>query len=146
MFERPQHLRARCAAGRRVLFVEEALFGDVNGGASLRASMPFALDDATRCISPTETLEYLAAHRRVVPTPVSDVVEPYGRRGLVEIVCNAKELVVRSKALLKAPLSARWRREEESVLPLTGWGKTWNAMWTLVDDAYAAVARTGSVA
>ena len=40
--------------------------------------MPFALNEATRSISPTKTLEYLAAGLPVVSTPVPDVVSEYG--------------------------------------------------------------------
>lgn len=35
--------------------------------------MPFAINEATRYISPTKTLEYMAAHKPVVSTPVPDV-------------------------------------------------------------------------
>ena len=42
------------------------------------AMMPFALNDATRAISPTKTLEFLAGGKPVVSTPVADVVELYG--------------------------------------------------------------------
>ena len=41
------------------------------------ALMPFALNDATRSISPTKTLEYLAAGLPVVSTRVPDVVGDY---------------------------------------------------------------------
>ena len=41
------------------------------------AMMPFALNDATRAISPTKTLEFLAGGKPVVSTPVADVVELY---------------------------------------------------------------------
>ncbi len=40
--------------------------------------MPFALNEATRFISPTKTLEYMAARKRVVSTPVPDVVANWG--------------------------------------------------------------------
>jgi glycosyltransferase involved in cell wall biosynthesis len=40
--------------------------------------MPFALNDATRSISPTKTLEYLAAGLPVVSTRVPDVVHDFG--------------------------------------------------------------------
>jgi glycosyltransferase involved in cell wall biosynthesis len=43
------------------------------------ALMPFALNEATRAISPTKTLEYLAAGLPVVSTRVPDVVADYGR-------------------------------------------------------------------
>ncbi len=40
--------------------------------------LPFARNDATRFISPTKTLEYMAAERPIVSTPITDVAEPYG--------------------------------------------------------------------
>jgi glycosyltransferase involved in cell wall biosynthesis len=42
------------------------------------ALMPFALNEATRSISPTKTLEYLAAGLPVVSTRVADVVTDFG--------------------------------------------------------------------
>lgn len=39
--------------------------------------MPFALNDATRFISPTKTPEFLAAGVPVVSTAISDVIHPY---------------------------------------------------------------------
>jgi glycosyltransferase involved in cell wall biosynthesis len=42
------------------------------------ALMPFALNEATRSISPTKTLEYLAAGLPVVSTHVPDVVSSFG--------------------------------------------------------------------
>ncbi len=47
------------------------------------AIMPFALNDATRSISPTKTLEYLAAGLPVVSTRVPDVVADY--QGVVHL-------------------------------------------------------------
>jgi glycosyltransferase involved in cell wall biosynthesis len=47
------------------------------------ALMPFALNDATRSISPTKTLEYLAAGLPVVSTRVPDVV--HDGAGIVEL-------------------------------------------------------------
>lgn len=42
------------------------------------ALMPFAINRATASISPTKTLEYFAARRPVVSTPIADVVADYG--------------------------------------------------------------------
>lgn len=39
--------------------------------------LPFARNDATRFISPTKVLEYMAARLPVVSTAITDVVEPY---------------------------------------------------------------------
>ncbi|MGM9489217.1 glycosyltransferase [Ideonella sp. YS5] len=41
--------------------------------------LPFAQNEATRFISPTKTLEYMAAEKPVVSTPVRDVVSLYGQ-------------------------------------------------------------------
>src|SRR5207244_10786655 len=41
--------------------------------------LPFARNEATRYISPTKTLEYMAAERPIVSTPITDVAEPYGQ-------------------------------------------------------------------
>ena len=40
--------------------------------------LPFALNEATRFISPTKVLEYMAAELPVVSTAITDVVQPYG--------------------------------------------------------------------
>jgi protoporphyrinogen oxidase/glycosyltransferase involved in cell wall biosynthesis len=40
--------------------------------------LPFALNESTRFISPTKTLEYMAAELPIVSTPVKDVVDLYG--------------------------------------------------------------------
>jgi UDP-galactopyranose mutase len=40
--------------------------------------LPFANNESTRYISPTKTLEYMAAEKPIVSTPITDVVEPYG--------------------------------------------------------------------
>lgn len=40
--------------------------------------LPFARNNATRFISPTKTLEYMAAELPIVSTPITDVAEPYG--------------------------------------------------------------------
>ena len=42
------------------------------------ALMPFARNEATRFISPTKTLEYLAGEKPIVSTPIADVVSLYG--------------------------------------------------------------------
>lgn len=40
--------------------------------------LPFALNESTRFISPTKTLEYMAAEKPIVSTPIADVADPYG--------------------------------------------------------------------
>ena len=42
------------------------------------ALLPFARNESTQFISPTKTLEYMAAEKPIVSTPITDVAEPYG--------------------------------------------------------------------
>jgi len=62
------------------------------------ALLPFARNEATRFISPTKTLEYLAADKPVVSTPIADVQELYG--AVVRIGADAPEFVAQCEALL----------------------------------------------
>ena len=62
------------------------------------ALMPFARNEATRAISPTKTLEYLAGGKPVVSTPITDVITLYG--DAVEIAATGKEFVAAAEAVL----------------------------------------------
>ncbi len=92
------------------------------------ATMPFALNDSTRFISPTKTPEYLAAGKPIVSTPIHDVVRGYGDEGLVAIAATAAEF---AEALDQAliPPDAAWREAVEAKLATNSWDKTWAAMW-----------------
>lgn len=57
------------------------------------ALMPFALNEATRFISPTKAPEYLAGGRRVISTPVSDVLRRFEGIEAVAIAEDAEGFV-----------------------------------------------------
>ena len=101
--------------------------------------MPFALNDATRFISPTKTPEFLAAGLPLLSTPIHDVVEPYGRLGLVEIATHADALAAAGDALLDAeqvPASKAARLARVDRQLATGcWDKTWAAMYAQIRRA-----------
>jgi glycosyltransferase involved in cell wall biosynthesis len=71
------------------------------------AIMPFALNEATRAISPTKTLEYLAAGLPVVSTPVPDVVADFA--GLVHVAETPEEFAAACRQALIEPLAVRDR-------------------------------------
>ena len=97
------------------------------------AILPFARNEATRFISPTKTPEYLAAGRPVVSTSIVDVVDPYGKHGLVEIADDAAVFVAAAeRAMTQAP--AR-QREVDAFLNESSWDYTWADMAQLVDEA-----------
>lgn len=101
--------------------------------------MPFALNESTRFISPTKTPEYLAAGLPVLSTPIHDVVEPYGRLGLVEIGSHTEALVAGAERLLalsRDPLRARARLAAvDGHLAGSSWDKTWAGMKSLITAA-----------
>ena len=89
--------------------------------------MPFAMNEATRYISPTKTPEFLAAGVPVVSTPIADVVNPYGAAGHVEIATTAEEFVAKIELLLARP-KAGWLSAVDAHLAEMSWDKTWARM------------------
>jgi glycosyltransferase involved in cell wall biosynthesis len=100
------------------------------------AMMPFALNESTRFISPTKTLEYLAAGRPVISTPIHDVVHPYGERGLVRIAPPDRFDIAIEDALSESP--SRRRAAVDEFLASTSWDTTWERMRTLIDERLRA--------
>jgi glycosyltransferase involved in cell wall biosynthesis len=70
--------------------------------------VPFAINEATRFISPTKTLEYMAAGKPVVSTPIKDVLRLYGE---AVAVGNDHDEFVRAcrRALEESALERRLR-------------------------------------
>lgn len=97
------------------------------------AIMPFALNDATRFISPTKTPEYLAAGLPVVSTPIRDVVHSYGELGLARIAHNAAEFVDAADHAMTYCMGLKWRERADAFLQTLSWDKTWNAMNKLIE-------------
>ncbi len=69
------------------------------------ALMPFALNEATRSISPTKTLEYLAAGLPVLSTRVPDVVATY--EGVVHLADDAAGFAAGCEEVLLDPATDR---------------------------------------
>ena len=89
--------------------------------------MPFAINDATRYISPTKTPEYLAAGLPVVSTPIVDVVATYGASGLVTVASDAARTIAALDATLDLDL-AEHRQRAQAVLARSSWDQTWEEM------------------
>ena len=100
--------------------------------------MPFALNDATRFISPTKVLEYMAGERPIVSTPIADVAEPFG--DIVYLASTPDEFVAACEAALSARRGERQDRVERmrAVLASTSWDATAAGMARLVDKAVRA--------
>ena len=98
--------------------------------------MPFALNEATRFISPTKTPEFLAAGLRVISTPITDVVRPYGERDLVCIAATPEDIVTAAETMLGSD-PAEWRRAANAFLAGMSWDLTWAGMHNLLEEHLA---------
>jgi glycosyltransferase involved in cell wall biosynthesis len=90
--------------------------------------LPFALNESTRFISPTKTLEYMAAERPIVSTPITDVAEPYGN---IVYLGDTPEAFIRAcERALASDAAERERRGSlmRGVLARTSWDATVAAM------------------
>lgn len=102
------------------------------------ALMPFAINAATRFISPTKTPEYLAAGRPVVSTPIADVVRHYGELGAVMIASDAEAFIAAAdQALALAQQGGDWLAEADQALRGMEWSITAAGMWSLVEQRRA---------
>lgn len=99
------------------------------------AIMPFAHNDSTRFISPTKTLEYLAAGRPVVSTSIRDVVRPYGEQGLLYIADDAESFAAAIDLAIQEKDNAQWLDRVDAMLSHTSWDLTASRMSGLVDLA-----------
>jgi glycosyltransferase involved in cell wall biosynthesis len=93
------------------------------------ALMPFAINRATASISPTKTLEYFAARRPVVSTPVADVVAEYGE--IVYVAAGAQAFIAAVREALAAP------PERIACGVRAASARTWDAIFTQMWEAAA---------
>ena len=96
------------------------------------ALMPFAMNEATRFISPTKTPEYLAGGVQVVSTPVPDVVRQYGDLGAVRIASDATRFIQASEEIL-AGQGLAWREAADRMLADQSWDNTFRQMQSHLD-------------
>jgi UDP-galactopyranose mutase len=100
--------------------------------------LPFARNDSTKFISPTKTLEYMAAGKMIVSTPITDVAEPYG--DFVYLGGTPEEFVSACERALDASPEERADRQKKmkQVLSRTSWDMTASKMDELIAEAIAA--------
>jgi glycosyltransferase involved in cell wall biosynthesis len=94
--------------------------------------MPFAINDSTRFISPTKSLEYMAAELPIVSTPVTDVVDAHS--DVVEIGATSAEFISACEKVLNmsdTAMLARIRAMREK-LSRTSWDATAESMRSLM--------------
>lgn len=101
------------------------------------ALMPFAMNEATRFISPTKTPEYLAGGRPVVSTPIVDVVRHFGDFAAVTVAADHTAFIEGCEAALALPRVGGWRQEADAALALSSWEETFARMKGHVDKVIA---------
>ena len=106
--------------------------------------MPFALNEATRFISPTKSLEYMAAELPVVRTAVKDVVEQHA--DVVTIADTADDFIHCCDRVLAWSAEDRLQqiRRMREKLSLTSWDTTVREMRYLMRCAMGDEVSTGS--
>ena len=107
------------------------------------ALMPFAMNDATKSISPTKTLEYLAAGLPVVSTRVPDVVADWSN--VVRLADTGEEFAQACRDVLCDSL----RERDARVAPLAQkheWDTIADGMRDLLVEALSAWRPSGTAA
>lgn len=96
------------------------------------AMMPFAINDATKYISPTKTLEYMAAGKPIISTKITDVVRDYSNCvSLIETTddfCNAITLLFDKRSSSLIPL------KYAEILKNTSWDSTAEKMQAIMKE------------
>jgi protoporphyrinogen oxidase/glycosyltransferase involved in cell wall biosynthesis len=107
--------------------------------------MPFALNESTKFISPTKSLEYMAAELPIVSTPIKDVVDLHS--DVVAIAHTPEEFIAGCEAALLASPEERERMVQtmRDKLTRTSWDSTATSMHQLMSDM-AQAARDSAAA
>lgn len=100
--------------------------------------MPFAINEATRYISPTKTPEFLAAGLPVVSTPVSDVVVDWGAQQYVRIGDTAAAVAEHLEQVMQQPRED-WLARVDRKLATLSWNNTWTSMRSLMLEKLSSV-------
>jgi glycosyltransferase involved in cell wall biosynthesis len=109
------------------------------------ATMPFVLNEATRFISPTKTLEYLAGGKPVISSSVPDVVATYP--DVVTIADGVDAWIAALDAMLAEPVDVRQQRLERAqpLLDAGSWDDIAARMWALMEARLAATSITANI-
>lgn len=105
--------------------------------------MPFAMNESTRFISPTKTLEYMAAGKPVVSTPIHDVLVMFG--DLVVIGDDAPSFIAACRiAIAETPaeVADRQANMQERVAGFS-WDRTADTIAAAIEAALATPGGSG---
>jgi len=103
------------------------------------ALMPFALNESTRFISPTKTLEYMAGGLPVVSTPIQDVLQLYAPA--VAVAPAGERFIKACDTVLTEGATARRARQVQMarLVAQNSWDETADTIHTLLEEALLGV-------
>ena len=104
--------------------------------------IPFALNEATQYLSPTKTLEYMAAHKPIVSTPIHDVVELYGE--VVRVGTTPDLFVHQIESALSGESDVR-HAQRTALLKLNTWDHITDSIIGLLRQEFSAKTRRTAV-
>src|SRR6185369_5246807 len=98
------------------------------------AMIPFALNESTKFISPTKTLEFMAAHKPIISTPITDVVRDYKK--VIRIVTTPDSFAKAINYFIQESPTQKLRREKlyNDILAKTSWDTTVNSMKKIINE------------
>ena len=96
--------------------------------------MPFAMNESTRFISPTKTLEYMAGEKPIVSTPIGDVISLYG--DTVRVVAAGPAFVTACEQALGESRAQRQQRIAQMLVTVqhSSWDRSAATVHGLIED------------
>ncbi|MBP0613427.1 glycosyltransferase [Chryseobacterium sp. cx-311] len=94
------------------------------------AMMPFALNDSTKFISPTKTLEYMAANKPIISTRIKDVERDYSH--CIMLIENEQDFY----SAVMNPMQ-KFGNEYTEILNNTSWDRTARKMGSIIEKTLA---------
>jgi glycosyltransferase involved in cell wall biosynthesis len=106
------------------------------------AMMPFALNAATQYISPTKTLEFMAALKPIISTAIHDVVRDY--KNEITIVKTPEEFISAINKYLNETKNEAIKREkaEETIIKRNSWDATTAKMKNIISTTLSTKKKT----
>ena len=96
------------------------------------AMMPFAINDATKFISPTKTLEYMAAGKPIISTKIKDVVRDYS--DCVKLIETADDFCNAITFLFDKRSASSVAMKYADILKNTSWDATATKMLSIIKE------------
>lgn len=96
--------------------------------------MPYRLDDSTKLFSPAKILEFLAAGKPVVASPLPDIIYSYKGKELIHLAKSPEEFIKKINLALQENRNEEWITKIDSFLQDQNWDDLFSKMIYLESD------------